>query len=320
MKKHLRVLSIILAGLLAIFINGCSERTNTIVEPVIDLPTQPVTPPMQPDAVPSYTVEGSLDHQGTIRAVAFSSDGQTLASLGDNRLKLWDPHTEQLKDTLPLWGDISQRNIVQIFYISEKDIILVEEVTRGTLQSHMWSGGNTEPGDNFLTGHTSIIRSVAFGKLGFATGSSDRTIRIWGHQAAEADAIVPTFFILEHEGQVWAVAFSPDGQTLASGGGFEGIHLWDTTTGESKGPPLIAPTAQVESIAFGPNGQTLFVATGRGDGQAIHVWDLRTNQLTEILMAEGYTVRKVAISPDGQTVAGGAYDPQGPGVLLWKRK
>ena len=92
-------------------------------------------------------------------------------------------------------------------------------------------------------------------------------------------------------------------------------------TGQSKGAPLIASTAQVEGIAFGPDGHTLFVATGRGDGEAIHVWDLRTNQLTETLMAEGYTVRKVAVSPDGKIIAGGAYYSEaGPGVVLWKRK
>lgn len=322
MKKHLRLLSIILVGLLGIFINGCDRGMDTIVETVADPPpsTEPVAPPMLPDADASYTFEGTLDHQGTIHALAFSPDGQTLASLEENRLKLWDPHTQQLKNTLPLWEDIFQRNIVQIFYISEEAFILIEEVTQGTIQSHTWPGGNTETGDNFLTGHTSIIRSLAFGELGFATGSSDKTIRIWGNQAAEADGIIAPTFILEHEGQVWAVAFSPDGQTLASGGGFEGIHLWDATTGQSKGPPLIAPTAQVESIAFGPDGQTLLVATGKGDGEAIHVWDLRTNTLKQTLMAEGYTIRKIAISPDGQLIAGGAYAPEGPGVLLWKAK
>ena len=62
----------------------------------------------------------------------------------------------------------------------------------------------------------------------------------------------------------------------------------------------------------------LAVATGLGTGEAIHLWNLRTNQLVETLMAPaGYTIRKVAISSDGQIIAGGAYDPTGPGVLLW---
>ena len=134
---------------------------------------------------------------------------------------------------------------------------------------------------------------------------------------------------LEHEGQVWAVAFSPDGQTLASGGGFEGIYLWDVETGQSKGAPLIANTAQVEGIAFSPDGQTLAVATGLGTGGAVHLWDLSTHTLVETLMApERHTIRKVAISPDGQIIAGGGYrspppdvfGKNAPSVVLWKRK
>ena len=297
MKNHVHILSIVFVGVLAVLINGCNQGMDTVVDMVMDSPpsTEPVAPAMQPSTDQSDTFHGSLDHQSPIHAVAFSPDGQTLVSLGEESLKFWDPYIEELNGTLPFEGEIRW-----IYHEQDGNLVV--------------GGPDSLPG--FVTGHTSLVRAFALTPdlETAATGSSDKTVRIW-------NTLTDTHkFTLEHKGQVWAVAFSPDGKTLASGGSFEGIHLWDATTGESKGPPLIAPTAQVESIAFGPEGQTLFVATGKGDGEAIHIWDLRTNQLTETLMAEGHTVRKVAVSPDGQLIVGGAYAPDGPGVLLWKRK
>ena len=302
MRKDLRVLSIVFAGLFSIFMNGCNQRMDTVIDMVTDSPPtteiEPVTPPMQPAPDQSYTFHRSLDHQSPIDAIAFSPDGQTLASLGGDSLKLWDPHTEQLKETTPVEG---AGDIRWVFYDQD---------------GHMWLGGPDYLSD-YVTGHTSPVR--AFGLMlnleMSATGSSDKTVRVWD-TLAEAHK-----FTLEHEGQVWAVVFSPDGQTLATGGSFEGIYLWDAGTGQSKGAPLIANTGQVEGLAFSSDGHTLFVATGRGDGEAIHVWDLNTNTHIDTLMAEGYTIRKVAVSPDGQLIAGGAYySEEGPGIVLWKRK
>ena len=331
MKKRLYFLSIILVGLFGVLINGCDRGMDTIVDTVTDPPpstepvtpvdtvtdpppsTEPVTPPMQPGTDPSSTFHGFLDHQESIHALDFSLDGQTLASLGADSLKVWDIPTEQLISTISI--PPSQKEVLWILGVANRgETVAVGERTRGMIQISTFPEG--EILYDLSHEHTSPVRALAYSPEGLtlATGSSDKTVGVWNPLTKTRK------FTLDHEGQVWAVAFTPDGQTLATGGGFEGIHLWDADTGESKGPPFIAPTAQVESIAFGPDGQTLFVATGKGDGEAIHIWDLGTNQLTETLMAEGYTVRKVAVSPDGQLIAGGAYSPQGPGVLFWKRK
>ena len=65
-----------------------------------------------------------------------------------------------------------------------------------------------------------------------------------------------------HTGFVYSVAFSPDGNTLASGSYDSTISLWDVDTGEEK-RILKGHTARVESVAFSPDGKT--IASGSGD-------------------------------------------------------
>ncbi len=73
-----------------------------------------------------------------------------------------------------------------------------------------------------------------------------------------------------HEGGVLSVAFSPDGQMLASGSSDDTVRLWDMTTD----PPTEKATLNghedgVVSVAFSPDGQTL--ASGSWDG-TMRVW------------------------------------------------
>ena len=52
-----------------------------------------------------------------------------------------------------------------------------------------------------------------------------------------------------HRAEVYSVAFSPDGTTLASGSGDDTIRLWDGVTGEHK-QTLTGHTGEVQSVAF----------------------------------------------------------------------
>jgi WD40 repeat protein len=74
----------------------------------------------------------------------------------------------------------------------------------------------------------------------------------------------------------WAMAFSPDGKTLAATTGWDSgqIHCFDFATGKETGtvdaPPLHSP-----ALAFTPDGSRL--VTGMADG-SILVWDVQTGR------------------------------------------
>ncbi|MGW3668448.1 nSTAND1 domain-containing NTPase [Streptomyces sp. NPDC005141] len=114
-----------------------------------------------------------------------------------------------------------------------------------------------------------------------------------------------------HTDEVYAVAFSRDGHTLATGGADQTVRLWDPVTGKSRAT-LKDHTGQVTSVAFSPDGHTL--ATGSADG-TVRLRDPvsgRTRTTLEGRQAEG--VYAVAFSHDGHTLATGCADGK---VRLW---
>jgi WD40 repeat protein len=71
-----------------------------------------------------------------------------------------------------------------------------------------------------------------------------------------------------HASDVNSVAFSPDGKTLASGGGDYTVKLWDVETRQELAA-LTGHNYRVWSVAFSPDGKTL--ASGSGDN-TVKLW------------------------------------------------
>ncbi len=110
-------------------------------------------------------------------------------------------------------------------------------------------------------------------------------------------------------GQVYAVAISPNSQTL-SVGSFGAIRIWDLTTGKEM-QTIAAHSSWVKSLAISPNGRIM--ASGSND-KTIRLWDLRDGN--RIRTIEGHTgsVNAIEFSPDGQILASGSDDET---IRLW---
>ncbi|MDX3538831.1 trypsin-like peptidase domain-containing protein [Streptomyces sp. MB09-01] len=112
---------------------------------------------------------------------------------------------------------------------------------------------------------------------------------------------------LGHTAAVKAVAFSPDGKTLATGSYDGTARLWEMPTGSHpkalKGHTDVATS--VTSVAFSPDGKTL--ATGISNG-SILLWNVTSGTLAKELKGHTDVVNSVTFSPDGKILASGSND------------
>ncbi len=108
---------------------------------------------------------------------------------------------------------------------------------------------------------------------------------------------------------VRGIAISPDGRTLASGGGQE-VRLWEVESG-SPLAVLEGHRGQVYSVAFDPTGRWL--ASGSED-QTVRLWEVAAHRQMGVLRGHVASIQTVVFSPDGTRLASGGRDAH---ILLW---
>ncbi|HZE70161.1 MAG TPA: caspase family protein [Pyrinomonadaceae bacterium] len=128
---------------------------------------------------------------------------------------------------------------------------------------------------------------------------------VWAQQKPEL--VVQT----GHSDIVDSLAFSADGQTLATGSRDQTIKLWAVASGHEL-RTLRGHSNWVASVALSADGKTL--ASGSYD-KTIKLWDVATGRELHTLTGHSNFVVSVAFSPDGKTLASGSYDKT---IKLWE--
>ncbi len=111
-----------------------------------------------------------------------------------------------------------------------------------------------------------------------------------------------------HQDRVYGVAFSPNGQTLASASRDKTVKLSNLEGEELR--TLSGHQDRVYGVAFSPDGQTLASASY---DKTVKLWNLEGKELLT-LSGHQYEVYGVTFSPDGQTLASSSRDKT---VKLW---
>ncbi|PPQ69955.1 hypothetical protein CVT26_013291 [Gymnopilus dilepis] len=115
-----------------------------------------------------------------------------------------------------------------------------------------------------------------------------------------------------HDGGVYSISYSIDGQHIVSGSSDKTTRIWNAQTGEAESPVFRGPTERVNSVAFSPKGKV--IASGSYD-KSIRLWDVKTSkQIWATHEGHGNWIQSVAFSPDGSLIAS---DSDDGAVQLW---
>jgi WD40 repeat protein/serine/threonine protein kinase len=294
----------------------------------------------------------TLRHLDRIFAAAFSPDGKTIVTGGhDDTARLWDAGTGQ-----PIGVPLRHHDDVNVVAFSPDSRRVLTCSEDGL--ARVWEVSPADHGTRTLGPETKRVVGLTFSRDGrslwSATGKARRFDlstgacleekslpgQVLAAVACSPDGATVATASLSGWGQLWdaatgkprgdplrhpvpswvmAVAFSPDGRLLATGGGdFESAkrrgegQLWEVRSGRLV-TRLEGHDREVIAVAFSPDGRT--VATGSRDNTA-RLWDAATGRLEAVIRHRDW-VTAVAFSPNGQLILTASQDRT---AGLWEAK
>ncbi len=289
-------------------------RANRVF--LYDLPQQKEVARLTDPTLLSIVVDGQplygpgTAHRDFVHSMAFSPNGQMLATGSFREIKLWEraatTPTAKFEPGAPILSTTA----------SADDALAALTLNNNTVR--LFNLQNGQPGAT-LSGHTAAIKATAFSPDGkvIATSSDDGTVRTWNTENGQPIAQLPVVSL------VTALVISKDGAQLIAGHADNVIRIWALPVAlpaEATEPPP-APMPLKEMPGHGGPVTSLVmlsasneIVSGSADG-TVRLWNL-DNGGQQFNQNLGSPVTGIAVSADGQFVAGSC---EANIAKVWKR-
>ncbi len=244
----------------------------------------------------------TLSVKGSIRAIAYSSDGETLACGTMDKTVLWNVSEWKKRGVLKGHTD----GVSSVAFSPDGQ----------TLASGSWDGTirlwNAHTGKHLKTfkKHAPHVSTVLFSPNGeiLASIEDDETIRFRDVATGELLNTIK----MKADVDVNSIDFSPDGTILVTADDAGKIKFWDVTTAEQKSiTHLKAKDYYIVYAVLSPDGNTL---ASVGVQDEILLWDVATGKLLKTLKGHISGINSIVFSPNGKTLASCCRDST---VILW---
>jgi WD40 repeat protein len=225
-------------------------------------------------------------HSDAVFAVAFSPDGKYVATASfDNTLKLWDAATGKELKTYGGTGGHTKQVISLAF--SSDGTMLASGSTDNTLK--VWDVPVNLPIRSLTTGDA--VGAVALSPDGtkLALAGKDGALRLV--TAAEFKELVK--FEAGHQGAVTGLAFTANGQTLASVGADRTLRYWNVLNGQLIST-VGAHTAGVNAVVLNPGAPIAYTV---GDDGFLKFWSVPA-VASKTLPGHTAPIRAMALTAD----------------------
>jgi RNA polymerase sigma factor (sigma-70 family) len=318
-----------LAGVAGMYVSqdtpSAAQVNTTLSKGLVELPALHV------DQLPAGALAraGTLAfrHGSAVNQVVFSPDGRALASVAqDGTMRVWDAVTGEERrhfqnGSAGFWSVAYSPDGKFLASGEGNNAVRIWEVATGNELGH-FQGESLLPSKN----DEPVVSAVAFspaGRIVATLSLSEMAIRLRDVIAGKELRQLKGNGI----GFIRALAFSPDGKTLASGERGCLLRIWDVASGKEirrfsqdikEGNGLGGTElSSVTSVVFSPDGTKVVTSTGYEDA-TVHIYDLAKGTLLRKIDLPGKYSTDIALSPDGRMLATATYlSKRWSTIILW---